>query len=293
MRTDLVGGAEIVAKVEALIEQQADARQAREAAATALRDAKRADLAAGAEALRTGSAPPDLTEPDAQRALQDAERHLEVVTLALSTEREALHGDIARRVGDIRASLAKAQDDADEAIFATVTQIEDLLHERAEIKAHVLWLDDTTRAVGRIIVPGLNAIAALREQLGDRPGSATSEHQAKLDHEARVDAWNALVSRAKATVSRSQLVPVRDDYSDTGKTYPELDAAIEREYDRMIEAGETPPTPVTVKWVKKLGTTAKPKGQGTGWAKEPRAELAPMPPDETSVVARHADLVKV
>jgi hypothetical protein len=292
MRTDLVGGEEIVAKIQALAEQQEDARQARADAEQALKAAKQADIAAGAEALRTGSKPPALKEPDAQEALKWAERHLEVVTLALTNEREALHADIAQRDGEIRASLAKAHDEADEAIMAAVTQIEDLLHERAEIDAHVLWLDDTTRSVGRIIVSGLNALAALRTQLGDKPGSTTSKRQAKLDHEARVEAWNALVARAKATVPQSQLVPVRDDYSDTGKTYPALDQAIEDEVERMQEAGETPPAPVTIKWVKKLGTTAKPKGQGTGWAKEPRPELTAMPPDEDSAEARRADLVR-
>jgi hypothetical protein len=60
----------------------------------------------------------------------------------------------------------------------------------------------------------------------------------------------------------------------------------------MIEAGETPPTPVVTRWMKKLGTTAKPKGQGTGWSPEPRPELTPMPPDEDSAEARRKDLVK-
>jgi hypothetical protein len=185
MRTDLVGGDDILAKVEALAEQQEDARRARADAAEALKAAKQADVAAGAEALRAGSKPPDATEPDAQRALDDAERHFEVVTLALTREREALHADIAQRDGEIRASLAKAQDEADEAILSALTQVEDLLHERAEVKAHVIWLDDTTRPVGRYSVPGLDALAGLRAQLGDKPGSATSARQAKLDHEAR------------------------------------------------------------------------------------------------------------
>jgi hypothetical protein len=292
MRTDLVGGADILAKVESLQEQWEDARTAREDAAQALKAARAADLAAGADALRDGSKAPTLTEPEAQKALADAERHLEVVALALTKEREALNADLAQRSDEIRASLAKAEDDADEAILSALTQVEDLLHERAEIKAHVHWLDDTSRQVGRYNVAGLDALAGLRAQLGDEPGNATSKRQAKLDHEARVDAWNALTQRARATVPSSQLVPVRDEYSDAGKTYPALDAAIEREYERMIEAGETPPEPVVAKWVKKLGTGAKPKGKGTGWARDPRPELTPMPPDTDSAEVRSGDLVK-
>lgn len=292
MRTDLVGGEDILAKVESLREQHDDARQAREDAAQALRAARAADIAAGAESLRTGAKTPAPTEPDAQRALTDAERHLEVVALALTKEREALNADLAQRSDEIRANLASAEDDADEAILSALTQVEDLLHERADVRAHVIWLDDTSRQVGRYNVPGLDALAGLRAQLGDEPGNATSRRQEKLDHEARVDAWNALVQRARATVPSSQMLPVRDDYSDAGKTYPALDEAIEREYDRMIEAGETPPAPVAAKWVKKLGTAAKPKGQGTGWAKEPRAELTPMPPDTDSADARSRDIVR-
>jgi hypothetical protein len=290
MRTDLVGGEDILAKVESLLEQEQDARRAREDAQQALTSAKQADLAAGAEALRTGSKTPASTEPEAQRVLTDAERHLAIVSLALTREREALHADIAQRSGEIRASLARAQDDADEAILSGLAQIEDLLHERAAITAHVHWLDDTSRPVGRYSVPGLNALAGLRAQLGDAPGSATSERQAQIDHEARVDAWNDLVKRARATVPSSELVPVIDPYDASGKSYPALDAAIEREYDRMVEAGETPPAPVVKKWMQKLGTAAKPKGQGTGWAADPRPEPTHMPPDTESAEARSADL---
>ena len=290
MRTDLVGGEDILAKVESLREQHEDARTARGAAQAALRDAKAADVAAGAEALRSGSTPPDPTEPQAQKALQDAERHLEVVSLALTREREALNADIAQRSNEIRASLAKAEDGVDEAVLSILVQLEDLLHERAEIKAHVQWLDDTSRPVGRYNVQGLNALEGLRTQLGDEPGRASSRYQAQLDHEARVDAWNALVQRAKATVPSSELVPVIDPYDASGKSYPALDAAIEREYGRMIEAGETPPAPVVKKWMQKLGTGAKLKGKGTGWASDPRPELTAMPPDEDSVTARSSDI---
>ena len=48
--------------------------------------------------------------------------------------------------------------------------------------------------------------------------------------------------------------------------------------------------PVVVRWIKKLGTGAKPKGKGTGWAKDPSAELAHMPPDEASAEARSRDI---
>jgi hypothetical protein len=292
MRTDLIGGEDILAKVESLREQDAAAREAREAAAEQLRLTKAADVNDAAEALRAGATAPKPKEPAAQKKLDDAERHVAVVSQALRAEREALSADIAQRSDEIRASLAKAEDDADEAILTLAGEIEDLLHERAEVKAHVLWLDDTSRPVGRYSVQGLDALAGLRAQLGDEAGSATSRHQAKLDHEARVDAWNALVQRAKATVPASQILPVEDRYSDTGRSYPALDAAIEREYERMIEAGETPPSPVTVKWVKKLGTGAKPKGKGTGWTKDPRPEPSEMPPDTQSAAARRADLVR-
>lgn len=292
MRSDLVGGEDILAKVESLREQHDEARRAREAAVTGVRDARAADVAAGAEALRSGSNPPEPTEPDAQEALDDAERHLEVVALALRTEREALQADIAQRSDEIRASLAKAEDDADEAILTLLTQVEDLLHERATIKAHVAWLDDTSRSVGRYNVPGLNAVAGVREQLGDKPGNATSERQAKLDHEARVEAWNALVARARATVRTSELIPVIDPYDASGKSYPALDAAIEREYERMVEAGETPPVPVVQKWMQKLGIGAKPRGQGTGWSSLRAGGATEMPPDTKSAEARRMDLVK-
>jgi hypothetical protein len=292
MRTDLVGGEDILAKVESLREQHDDARRAREDATQALKAARAADIAAGAESLRAGSKTPAPTEPDAQKALTDAERHLEVVALALAKEREALAADLASRGDEIRATLAKAEDEADEAILSALTQIEDLLHERAAIRAHVHWLDDTSRTVGRYNVAGVDALAGLRAQLGDEPGNATSRRQAQLDHEARVEAWNALVQRARATVPVSQIVPVSDWEAESGKVYPALNAAIEREYDRMIEAGETPPAPVTTKWIKKLGTGAKPKGQGTGFAKEPRPELTPMPPDTDSAEARSKDLVR-
>ncbi len=290
MRTDLVGGEDILAKVESLQEQWEGARAAREDAAQALKAARAADLAAGAEALRAGSKTPAPTEPDAQKALTDAERHFEVVALALTGEREALNADLASRSDKIRASLAKAEDDADEAILSALTQVEDLLHERAEIKAHVHWLDDTSRQVGRYNVQGLDALAGLRAQLGDEPGNATSRRQAQLDHEARIEAWNALTQRARATVPSSQLVPVEDVDNPSGKSYPALDAAIEREYERMIEAGETPPAPVVVRWIKKLGTGAKPKGKGTGWAKDPSPELTHMPPDEDSAESRSRDI---
>jgi hypothetical protein len=292
MRTDLVGGEAILAKVESLREQQEDARRARDAATAELRDAKAADLAAGAEALRAGTEPPHPTEPEAQRALADAERHLEIVTLALTKEREALAADLASRSDEIRASLAKTEDGVDEAVLSILVQLEDLLHERAEIKAHVHWLDDTSRPVGRYNVSGLNALAGLRAQLGHEPGRASSRYQAQLDHEARVDAWNALVRRAKATVPASELVPVIDPYDASGKSYPALDAAIEREYERMIEAGETPPAPVVKKWMQKLGTGAKPKGKGTGWASDPRPVLTDMPPDTEWSEARSEDLMK-
>jgi hypothetical protein len=292
MRTDLVGGEDILAKVQSLQEQHEDARTAREDAAEMLKAARAADIAAGAECLRTGAKTPAPTEPDAQKVLADAERHFEVVSLALTKEREALAADLASRSDEIRASLATAEDDADEAILAALAQVEDLLHERAEIKAHVHWLDDTSRAVGRHNVQGLDALAGLRAQLGDEPGSATSRRQEKLDHEARTEAWNALVQRARATVPTSQLVPVEDIDNPSGKSYPALDAAIEREYERMIEAGETPPAPVVVRWVKRLGTAVKPKGKGTGWARDPRPELTPMPPDTNSAEARRSDLVR-
>jgi hypothetical protein len=282
MRTDLVGGADILAKVTSLQEQQEGARAAREDAAQALRAARAADIAAGAESLRTGAKAPTLTEPDAQKALTDAERHLEIVALALAKEREALNADLAQRSDEIRASLATAEDEADEAILSALTQVEDLLHERAEVRAHVNWLDDTSRQVGRYNVAGLDALAGLRAQLGDEPGSATSKRQEKLDHDARVDAWNALTQRARATVPASQLVPVEDVSNPSGKTYPALDAAIEREYQRMIDAGETPPKPVVAKWIKKFGTGA--------WAKDPTPELTPMPPDTDSAEARRSDI---
>jgi len=290
MRTDLVGGEDILAKVESLREQQEAAEYDRKTLTDAVTEARAADIAAGAEALREGREPPEPKVSEAEKALADAERHMNIVTLALNSEREALNADLARRSDEIRANLARAEDDADEAILFALAQVEDLLHERAEIKAHVHWLDNTSRQVGRYNVQGLDALAGLRAQLGDEPGNATSRRQEKLDHEARVEAWNALTQRARATVPSSQLVPVEDVDNPSGKSYPALDAAIEREYERMIEAGETPPAPVVVRWIKKLGTGAKPKGKGTGWAKDPSPELTHMRPDEDSAEARSRDI---
>lgn len=286
MRTDLVGGEDILAKVEALREQHEDARRAREAAIAELRDAKAADVAAGAEALRAGTEPPSPAEPEAREALQDVERHLEIVTLALAKEREALATDLASRSDEIRAALAKAEDGVDEAVLSILVQLEDLLHERAEIKAHVHWLDDTSRPVGRYNVSGIDALAGLRTQLGDEPGKASSKYQERLDHERRVEEWNTLVTRAARTLDRSRMS------SDVQVRRIELDGAIEAEIDRMTEAGEEVPRPTNWKWLQRLGLAAKPKGKGTGWARLPKEVPTVMPPDTESAEARRGDLVK-
>jgi hypothetical protein len=283
MRTDLVGGADFLAKVQALQAQHEDARTAREGAAGALKAAKVADVAAGAEALRKGSKAPTLTEPEAQKAYDDAARTFEVVTLALRKEREALVEDIASRSDEIRATLAKAEDEADEAILTLAGEIEELLRERAEVKAHVIWLEDPARQIGNAPVVGLEALTALRTQLGKEPGTASSRQQEKADHDRRTDEWNALVQRAVRGHS----------FEANSQEYRELETegAIEAEIERMQEAGEDVPRPTNRKWLQKLGLTAKPKGQGTGWARLPKVVPTTLTPDTDSAEARRRDLV--
>jgi hypothetical protein len=279
MRTDLVGGADVLAKVEALQQAWEDARRDLDAAITAVRDAKVADVAAGAAALRAGEKQPTPKEPKAQKSVQDAERHLEIVTLALKAEREAFAAEIASRRDEIMAVLAAAEDEADATILKLADELDDLLHERAEVKAHVIWLEDPSPQVGSFRVAGIEAVAALRSQLGNEPGTASDRQQEKIDRERRVDEWNALVRRATRT---HKFVADWPEYRAL-----EVEQAIEAEVERMQAAGETVPVPTNIKWKQKLGMTEhKPKGQGTGWASLPRVEVTPPYSDRDSGEAR-------
>jgi len=288
MRVDLIGGEDLLAKVDALTKQQQDAQRARNEAVEALAQTKRDDLDNAAVALRAGVAAPKPKEPQAAKQLADADRRLAVVTLAVKGEREAWTGDLAARDTEIRTKLAEAEDATDEALTALIAEAEAILAERDEIRAHVVWLDNTSRNIGNRRV-GADPLVALRAAVGKQ--SVTNSLQGKRDHEARVAAWNALVQRATATVPDGQRLPVLDGTSDSGKSYPAIDKAIEREIERMEEAGEEVPVPVTKKWMQRLGTTAKPKGKGTGWSPMP-VEKTDMPPDTDSAEARRKDLVK-
>ncbi|HEV3318879.1 MAG TPA: hypothetical protein VG053_03975 [Solirubrobacteraceae bacterium] len=283
MRVDLIGGEDILAKVEALAEQQQDAQQARNDATEALRLAKRTDINDAAEALRAGAEAPE-PKPQATKSLEDAERHLAIVTQALIAERKAWIADLKARDADIRMKLAEAEDATNEALRTLIAEAEGVLDERADIRAHVEWLDDTSRNISKRRV-GPDPLASLRAAISAEPGGLSGYMIEKREHEARVHAWNELAKRAAATVPADQRLPVLDGSSDSGVTVPQIDAAIEREIERMIEAGEEVPVPVTKKWMQRLGT-GKHK-----WAHIP-VEKTTMPPDTESAEARRGDLVK-
>jgi len=244
MRTDLIGAEEIVAKVDALAAQQSVAQRARIDALEAARTALTADIDAGAEHLRSGSKMPALTEPKAQKVADDAERALRIVTLALQREREAFEADVYTRHDELAVSLATLEDEGDVEITRLLDVLDSLLAERAAIKAHRTWIDDPSRNLGNV-----RAITAdsLRKQINAEPGTASSRQQEKLDHERQVEAWNALTTRACANLDR-------DNMADTVEVRgEEIDALIECEIERLIEAGEPVPKPPVLKWAKKLG----------------------------------------
>lgn len=283
MRVDLIGGEDILAKVEALAEQQQDAQQARSDAQEALRLAKRSDIDEAAEALRAGAAAPKPKEPQAAKSLEDAERHLAIVTQAMIAERKAWTDDLKQRDADIRMKLAEAEDATNEALRTLIAEAEGVLDERADIRAHVEWLEDTSRSISKRRV-GPEPLASLRAAISAEPGGLSRYMIEKREHEARVEAWNELTQRAARTVPADQRIPVLDASTDRGVTVPQIDAAIEREIERMIEAGEEVPVPVTKKWMQRLGT-GKHK-----WAHIP-VEKTTMPPDTDSAEARRGDLV--
>jgi hypothetical protein len=282
MRHDLIGG-DILPKVEALKEQQADAIKVRTGATEAVRLAKPADMTAGVDALRDGSKPPALTEPKLQKVLDDAERHQAVVTAALRAEQQAFQEDINSRRDEILTALATAEDEASTTLADLLTQVEEAMTERAEIKAHVFWLADTTRSLGNVKVFGVELVDGLREKvLG--PVSASDKQVASEDHAAKVDAWNTMVRRACLTLDRTlgETVDAR---------HKAAEWAIEAEIDRMRAAGEPIPEPTNVKWRQKLGVGVKPKGQGTSWAQTPKEVPTVLVPDTAYQEARHKDAV--
>jgi hypothetical protein len=283
MRTDLIGGEDILAKVEALSEQQQDALAARSAAEDALRQAKRTDIDDAAEALRAGATAPEPKEPAAQKRVDDATRHLAIVTQALIAERKAWTDDLKARDADIRMKLAEAEDATNEALRTLIAEAEGVLDERADIRAHVEWLDDTSRNLSKRRV-GNDPLASLRAAVSAEPGGLSRYMIEKREHEARVQAWNELTQRAARMVPADQRIPVLDATTDRGVTVPQIDAAIEREIERMINAGEEVPVPVTKKWMQRLGT-GKHK-----WSHIP-VEKTGMPPDTEIAETRRKDLV--
>ena len=275
MRTDLIGGGDIAAKIAALQEQLEDAQRTRDDAAEALKASKQADIAVGAEALRTGSTPPDPSEPAAQAALDDAERHLDIVTLALREECKAQQEDIAMRADAITADLAAREDAGDARIAALLDEVDELLIEKSAIRAHrdfvrggAVGVVGRRKRVGEVELRTLHAAVA--------QGDGETQRDAWLRN---YDAWKALVERAHATVPARARVGLALDQL-TGL----LDGAVEAEVARLSEAGEDVPTPTTVKWGQRLGIGK--------WAGLPKSELTPMPPDEDSAESRHRDLVR-
>lgn len=289
MRTDLIGGEDFLAKIESLTEQQQAAQDERASAEESLREARRSDISAEAQAVRSGAAKPTPTEPDAQKRLDAAARNLEVLTRAVTDERELWMADLHVRDDEIRQNLAAAEDAADDALTALIAEAEDRLAERDEIRAYREWLDDTSRKLSTRRV-GNDPLAELRKAV--KPGVLVNSLEERRAYEARVDAWNAFVSEIARQIPADQKVPVLDGYSDSGTSYPAIDEAIEREITRREEAGEEVPVPVTKKWMQRLGTTAKPKGKGTGWSQLNKAVPTVMSPDTDSVEARRGDLVK-
>jgi hypothetical protein len=288
MRVDLIGGEDFLANIEKLTEQQQSAQEDRQEAEQALRAARAADLEAESEAVRRGTAKPKLTEPAAQKRLDSATHKQAVLTKAVTDEREAWRADLHVRDDEIRGNLAAAEDAVQDVLAGLVREAEVALSERDEIRAYRDWLDDTSRKLSTRRV-GDDPLATLRKSVGEGPQQMDSLEK-RREHEAAVDAWNAFVKRCQATVPADRKVPVLDADSDSGQTVPDVDAAIEREWDRMIEAGETPPLPVSKKWMQKLGTTAKPKGKGTGWSPLRRPVPNAMPPDTESTAARTQDI---
>jgi hypothetical protein len=244
MRTDLIGGDEILAHVDALTEQHDAARQARIDADEALTQARFNDITAGAEHLRAGTKPPARTDIKAQKAADDAERNLAIVDLALRTERQAFEADVFARHDELALSLGALADDGEAEIMRLLDDLESLLSERATIAAHRVWIDDPSRSVGSARpIP----VDGLRKQINAAPGTATGREAARQQHTRNVIEWNALVQRAVRNVDRGRL---GNSVEFRGL---EIDAAIEQEIETMMEADVPIPKPPNLKWSRKLG----------------------------------------
>jgi hypothetical protein len=249
----------------------------------ALKAAKAADTDAAVEALRAGKPAPRSTEPAAEKRWNDAERHLTVVSLALRKEREALAADVVARASEITADLAAKEDAGDTLIDQKLTEIDELLSEKAAIRSH-----------GDFVRKGATGSVGSRQRVGERElrtlRAAVAMQDRATDREEYLrnyDAWKELVDRACASV------PWRAKQGLGGEELTALhDAAIEAEIERMTEAGEDVPTPTSIKWAQKLGTGRSPRGQGTGWAGMPKVEPVEMEPDLESAKARHRDIVR-
>jgi hypothetical protein len=288
MRTDLLGGEDILAKLDSLTEQQQAAQDERASAEDALREARRSDIAAEAEAVRSGAEKPKPTEPAAQKRLDAAVRSLEVLTRAVVDEREAWQADLHVRDAEIRQTLAEAEDTVEGHLKGLIELADSFLAERDEIRAHRVWLDDTSRHLSTRRA-GNDPLAALRASVNEGP-SQRDKLAERREYEAKVDAWNAFVKEACANVPQGQKVPVVDAYSDSGVSYPAIDRAIEQEIRRREEAGEAIPVPVVKKWIQHLGI--KPKSGGPGWSPVAREVPTVLTPDEDSAVARRQDIAR-
>jgi hypothetical protein len=255
MNTDLVGGEEFAAKLEALENQVRAGVAVRDAAAQSVKDAKTADTDALSEHFRKrdGGKQPTLKEPKAEGALADSERQLKALKLALRKETDALVADVQSREDTIRASLAEAEDTIDGEVQGVLDDISGLLSAKSEIRAHRDWLRDPSRAVGRREISGLRELTALRSAATGQDAESAKDAWIK-----RCDAWNALVKRATTGYDRGR--------SAGDVAHAEIDQRIEAEVARMLEAGEEVPMPTIAKWAQKLGMAVKPKGAGTGLA---------------------------
>lgn len=252
-------------KIDALEAGYTDALRAREEAERAFTQAQRVDTFNAAKALREGTTGP--APKASSKKLDEATRNVEVAREALAQEKAEFIEDVEARKDDLSAELALEQDRSMEAALAALDDAERLLSERAHARSVQDWIGDPSGRVGKRSVPGTREFKALRQVIGAGDSGATyKERQARA-----VDDWNAIVERAKATVSDADRVPVFD--SNLGhSTVPAIDAAIEREVERMQEAGEPLPESIPKKWSQKLhlGRWAKP-GAVPGLTKQQKA----------------------
>jgi hypothetical protein len=232
-------------KLDALETAYTDALRAREEAERAFTQAERVDTYNEAKAQREGVKAP---APKASRQkLDDATHRVKVAAEALAQEKAEFVADIEARKDDLSAELAAEQDRLQASALAALDEAEHALSERAHALAVQDWLRDPSGRVGKRKAPGERELKVLREVIGaGDAGASYKEKQARA-----VDEWKDIVERAKRTVPQDRRVSVYD--SNLGhNTVPAVDEAIEREIEKMIEAGEPLPDSIPEKWGKKM-----------------------------------------